>query len=143
MLTGRIENLGMTEQEFYKAREQNPMKLDERDRRPGEDTISYLKRKREAQKKVESERALWLRKQAKLETTTPTWEREIFPAWDHSRQSHQLRYLWEGGIPRSIRGKTWFLAFGNRGAITRDLFNIMAERGSKLKYLLKEHSIQE
>ena len=54
-----------------------------------------------------------------------------------------MRHLWDEGIPRSIRGKVWFLAFGNREAITRDLFNIMAERGSKLKYLLKEHSIHE
>ena len=47
VLTGRTENLGMTEQEFYAAREKHPMALDERDRRPGEDTISYLKRKRD------------------------------------------------------------------------------------------------
>mgnify|MGYP001626765279 CR=1 FL=1 len=47
VLTGRIENLGMTEQEFYDARELNPKVLDEHDRIPGEDTITYLKRKRE------------------------------------------------------------------------------------------------
>ena len=46
VLTGRIENLGMTEQQFYDARERHPKTLDERDRMPGEDTISYLKRKR-------------------------------------------------------------------------------------------------
>ena len=143
VLTGRTENLGMTEAEFYATREEHPRVLDERDRRASEDTISYLKRKRDLQKQVEKERTLWLAKQARLEKTIPTWEREIFPAWDHNKQKHQLRHLWEEGIPRSIRGKVWFLAFGNRDAITRDLFNIMAERGSKLKHLLKEHSIQE
>jgi hypothetical protein len=51
--------------------------------------------------------------------------------------------MWKEGIPRSIRGKVWFLAFGNRSAITDDLFNIMAERGSKLKMLLKENSALE
>ena len=35
------------------------------------------------------------------------------------------------------------MARGNRSAITRDLFNIMAERGSKLKNLLRDHSVQE
>lgn len=50
VLTGRTENLGMTESEFYAARERQPMTLDERDRQRGEDTISYLKRKREIQK---------------------------------------------------------------------------------------------
>jgi len=44
------------------------------------------------------------------------------------------------GLPRVIRGKIWFLAFGNRSAITRDLFKIMAERGGKLRMLLKENS---
>ena len=141
VLTGRIENLGMTEQEFYDARELNPKTLDESDRVHGEDTISYLKRKREKQKELEKERTLWLAKQARLEKTIPTWEKEIFPSWDHNKHHEQLRHLWDEGIPRSIRGKVWFLAFGNRGAITRDLYNIMAERGSKLKYLLKEHSI--
>ena len=60
VLTGRVENLGMTEREFYAARERHPRALDERDRRPGEDTISYLKRKRERQKQVEMERQIWL-----------------------------------------------------------------------------------
>lgn len=53
VLTGRIENLGMNEQQFNLARERHPMALDERDRRPGEDTIGYLKRKREIQKEQE------------------------------------------------------------------------------------------
>ena len=51
--------------------------------------------------------------------------------------------MWTEGLARTIRGKVWFLAFGNRSAITRDLFNIMAERGHKLKSLLKEHSKTE
>ena len=50
VLTGRTENLGMTESEFYAFRRENPKKLDERDRIPGEDSITYLKRKREKQK---------------------------------------------------------------------------------------------
>ena len=47
VLTGKTENLGMTEKEFYDARERHPKQLDERDRMPGEETISYLRRKRE------------------------------------------------------------------------------------------------
>jgi hypothetical protein len=52
----------------------------------------------------------------------------------------RVKEMWTEGIPRSIRGKVWFLAFGNRSAITDDLFNIMADRGAKLKMLLKENS---
>jgi len=57
----------MTEQQFYDARERHPKILDERDRAPGEDTISYLKRKREMQKQIEKQRMVWLNKQARLE----------------------------------------------------------------------------
>jgi hypothetical protein len=35
------------------------------------------------------------------------------------------------------------LAFGNRSAITDDLFNIMADRGEKLKELLKQNGAIE
>ena len=48
--------------------------------------------------------------------------------------------MWIEGMPEEIRGKAWFLAFGNRSAITRDLYEIMAERGATLRNLLKQHS---
>jgi hypothetical protein len=46
--------------------------------------------------------------------------------------------MWIEGLPLEIRGKVWFQAFGNRSAITRELFEIMAERGNVLKNLLKK-----
>jgi hypothetical protein len=51
--------------------------------------------------------------------------------------------MWIEGMPTEVRGKVWFLAFGNRSAITRDLFEIMAERGATLKTLLRQHSALE
>ena len=41
------------------------------------------------------------------------------------------------GIPDAVRGRAWYLALGNYNAITRDLFEIMAQRGLKLQTLLK------
>lgn len=92
---------------------------------------------------IEGRRTEWLRKQFRLEKSTRVWEKEILPNWDNVKRSKRGRDMWTGGLPRSIRGKVWFLAFGNRGAITRDLFNIMAERGAKLKNLLKKQSSTE
>lgn len=92
---------------------------------------------------IERKRTEWLKKQHRLERTKKTWENEIFPNWDNVKRTKRVREMWTEGLPRSIRGKVWFLAFGNRSAITRDLFNIMAERGQKLKALLKEHSQTE
>jgi hypothetical protein len=48
--------------------------------------------------------------------------------------------MWVEGMPEQVRGKVWFLAFGNRSAITKDLFEMMAERGANLKYYLRTHS---
>ena len=68
------------------------------------------------------------------------WTNEIFPNWDNVKRTKRVREMWIEGLPESIRGKIWFLAFGNRSAITKDLFEIMAERGKTLSELLKQHS---
>ena len=117
--------------------------LDEGDRLQGEDMMTYLNRKNEAQKVLERMRTQWLRKQFRLEKNKRIWEKDIFPNWDNIRYTRKVRELWSEGLPRSLRGRVWFLAFGNRSAITKDLFNIMAERGAKLKGLLKSQSAQE
>ena len=100
---------------------------------PGEDPQEFLTRKREKQKRASKKRVEWLKRQSKLEKTTPEWLEKIFPNWESEKTKSRVREMWKEGIPRSIRGKVWFLAFGNRSAITDDLFNIMAERGAKLK----------
>jgi hypothetical protein len=71
------------------------------------------------------------------------WVQEIFPNWDNVKRTKRVRELWIEGLPEQLRGKVWFLAFGNRSAITKDLFEIMAERGNVLSNLLKKHSILE
>lgn len=68
------------------------------------------------------------------------WINEIFPNWDNVKRTKRVREMWIEGLPETIRGKIWFLAFGNRSAITKDLFEIMAERGKTLSELLKQHS---
>ena len=113
------------------------------DKLPGEDQLEYIKRRKEKTRAIERQRTDWLKKQKRLERTKKIWEKDIFPNWDNVKRSKRVREMWTEGLPRTIRGKVWFLAFGNRSAITRDLFNIMAERGHKLKSLLKEHSMTE
>lgn len=110
---------------------------------PGEDPQVFLARKKEQQKKAAKKRVEWLKRQSKLEQKTHIWLEEIIPNWESERSKMRVREMWNDGIPRSIRGKVWFLAFGNRSAITDDLFNIMADRGAKLKVLLKENSAIE
>ena len=110
---------------------------------PGEDPQEFLTRKREKQKRAAKRRVDWLKRQSKLEKLTPIWLEEIFPNWQSEKSKKRVAEMWSQGIPRSIRGKVWFLSLGNISAITDDLFNIMAERGAKLKDLLKQNSAIE
>jgi hypothetical protein len=68
------------------------------------------------------------------------WEKEIFPNWEALKRTKRVRELWIEGLPPIIRGKVWYYAFGNRSAISKDLYLIMADRGCKLRKLLKEVS---
>ena len=68
------------------------------------------------------------------------WEKEIFPNWEALKRTKRVREMWIEGLPPVIRGKVWYYAFGNRSAISKDLYLIMADRGSKLRMLLKEIS---
>mmetsp|Transcript_25553 Transcript_25553/g.24851 ORF Transcript_25553/g.24851 Transcript_25553/m.24851 type:complete len:87 (+) Transcript_25553:1970-2230(+) len=66
------------------------------------------------------------------------WEKEIIPNWDSLKRTKRVRELWIEGLPPVIRGKVWFYAFGNRSALTKDLYVIMAEKGQKVRKILKE-----
>lgn len=71
------------------------------------------------------------------------WTHDIFPNWDNVRYSKRVKDCWTQGLPAQVRGKAWFLAVGNGSAITRELFELMAERGVVLRELLKEQSALE
>jgi hypothetical protein len=60
------------------------------------------------------------------------------PDWDNLKSTVLVRELWTAGIPGRIRAFVWYKAIGNKSAITKDLFNIMAERGRKMHELLEK-----
>ena len=60
------------------------------------------------------------------------------PDWDNLKSTFRVRELWIAGIPRRIRAFVWYRAIGNKSVITKDLFNIMAERGRKINELLEK-----
>ena len=67
------------------------------------------------------------------------WEKEILADWDNLKSTARVRELWTEGIPKRIRSTVWYRAVGNKSVVTKDLFNIMAERGRKLSDLLLKH----
>ncbi len=64
------------------------------------------------------------------------WE-EIIQNWDNQKTTRKVRDLFQQGLPPNLRARIWFLAQGNKQAISKDLFEIMVERGLALKALLK------
>ncbi|CAB4026061.1 TBC1 domain family member 12 isoform X1, partial [Paramuricea clavata] len=53
-----------------------------------------------------------------------TWNKEILPNWDNMRNAKKVLELWWLGLPPSVRGRVWKLAFGNDLHITQELFEI-------------------
>lgn len=53
-----------------------------------------------------------------------TWNKEILPNWEAMKSSKKVYELWWLGLPPSVRGRVWKLAFGNDLHITQELFEI-------------------
>ena len=76
---------------------------------------------------------------AKEESLAKVWEKEILIDWDNLKSTARVRELWTEGIPKRIRKIVWYRAIGNKVIVTKDLLNIMADRGRKLSELLTKH----
>ena len=61
-LTGNSKNLGLSEAQYKAMIQQTGPIVDERDKLPGEDTLEYLKRKKEKIRSIERKRTEWLKK---------------------------------------------------------------------------------
>jgi hypothetical protein len=68
-------------------------------------------------------------KEKRMHEMKTIWEKEIFPNWDSLKRTKRVRELWIEGLPPMIRGKVWHYAFGNRTALSKDLYQIMAVKG--------------
>ena len=90
---------------------------------------------------MEKQRYEQEKKEKKLIELKEIWENEILPNWDQVKRTKRVRELWVEGIPPVVRGRVWYYAFGNRNSITKELYNIMAQRGAKIRKLLKELSV--
>ena len=89
----------------------------------------YLKKVKDREKVVQNKRLEQDVKEQRMHDMKNLWENEILPNWDQLKRTKRVRELWIEGLPPVIRGKVWYYAFGNRSAITKDLYYIMAEKG--------------
>lgn len=51
------------------------------------------------------------------------------PNWEQVKRTKRVREMWIEGVPRQVRGKVWYFAFGNRNSITKDLYYIKSDQG--------------
>ncbi len=76
-------------------------------------------------------------KEKRMHEMKNIWEKEIFPNWDSLKKTKRVRELWIEGLPPVIRGKVWYFAFGNRSALSKDLYDIMVGKGM---YILSSYN---
>jgi hypothetical protein len=89
----------------------------------------YVKKVREKERMIEKKKVEQEMKEKRMHDMKNIWEKEIFPNWDALKRTKRVRELWIEGLPPVIRGKVWYYAFGNRSALSKDLYVIMAEKG--------------
>lgn len=89
----------------------------------------YLKKLRDRERLMDKKRQEQEKKEKRMHEMKEIWENEIFPNWDAIKRTKRVREVWIEGLPPVIRGKVWYFAFGNRSAISKELYNIMAEKG--------------
>ena len=94
-----------------------------------ENRKQYLQKIKDKEKQVRKQREEQQAKEHKMSKMKEIWEEEVFPNWDLLKRTKRVRELWIEGLPPVIRGRVWYKAFGNKASISKDLYNIMAEKG--------------
>ena len=113
------------------------------------DYIESLK-KEEKKKKEQEEQERKLKDQIKkdkneklviwnkvMADVLPDFENIVKNMNDENKEENELRKLWMQGIPEKVRARVWARVTGNHSSLTQGLFEIMAERGKKLRTILQ------
>ncbi|XP_014790974.1 mucin-17 [Octopus bimaculoides] len=83
---------------------------------------------------------LQLKHEEQLVAAAKTWNSEVLPNWEITKQTKRARELWWSGLPPCVRGKVWKLAIGNELNITEELFEICLNRAKDRIKMLSEES---
>ncbi|CAE1277848.1 TBC1D14 [Acanthosepion pharaonis] len=81
-----------------------------------------------------------LKHEEQLVAAAKTWNSEVLPNWEVTKQTKRARDLWWNGLPPSVRGRVWKLAIGNELNITSELYEICLNRAKDRIKLLSEES---
>ncbi|TFK77391.1 RabGAP/TBC [Pluteus cervinus] len=94
-----------------------------------EDMMKQSRSAAEKRRKALQERRL--AREAQIEASLHTWEKEIVPDWRVVYKNPSLRKLWWKGIPTKLRASMWEKAVGNALALSKDHYRTCFARAKR------------
>jgi hypothetical protein len=67
------------------------------------------------------------------------WNTKIIPNWSKMKNNKNIKKYFYEGIPNTCRGKVWGLCIGNKFSITKELYDIEANKSIQLLIKLKKN----
>ena len=67
------------------------------------------------------------------------WNTKIIPNWTKMKNNKNIKKYFYEGIPNTCRGKVWGLCIGNKFSITKELYDIEANKSIQLLIKLKKN----
>ena len=94
------------------------------------------------QKKAEEEAnaRLMEQKHLKEKSRAEFWNTKIIPNWSKMKNSKNIKKYFYEGIPNATRGKIWSLCIGNKFCITKEYYDIEANKSIQLLIKLNKNS---
>ena len=71
------------------------------------------------------------------------WSNNIIPNWSKMKNSKNIKKYFYEGIPTSTRGKIWALCIGNKFSITKEYYDIEANKSIQLIIKLNKNNIKK
>ena len=99
--------------------------------------INLLKQKKALE---EANTKLMEQKYLKEKTRAEFWNTKIIPNWSKMKNSKNIKKFFYEGIPASTRGKIWALCIGNKFCITKEYYDIEANKSIQLLIKLNKNN---
>ena len=97
------------------------------------------------QKKAQEEENIKLMEEKHLKDKLKAefWNTKIIPYWSKMKNSKNIKKYFYEGIPTSTRGKIWALCIGNKFSITKEYYDIEANKSIQLIIKLNKNNIKK
>ena len=98
--------------------------------------LIYLKKKQETE---EANIRILEEKHHQQKLRAEFWNSKIIPNWSKMKNNKNIKKYFYEGIPNSTRGKVWGLCIGNKFSITKEYYDIEANKSIQLLIKLNKN----